>query len=84
MEAGKPANLSFYITKNGENAPLDVVHEMKIHLLIVNEELTWFDHIHPGEQPDGTYVVTETFPGGGTYLLFTDDHLPLKKKLSLF
>lgn len=72
IEACKPAIFSFSITKNGENAQLDIAHEMKIHLLLVNEELTWFDHIHPAGQPDGTYTVTETFPGGGKFLLFTD------------
>ncbi len=72
IEAEKPANFSISITKDGKNVPLEVAHEMKMHLLVVNEELTWFDHIHPKEQADGTYKISETFPSAGKYLLFTD------------
>lgn len=72
IEACKPVNLSIAITEQGRNVMLDVVHEKKLHLLIVNEELSWFDHIHPEEQPDGTYHISETFPAAGKYLLFTD------------
>jgi hypothetical protein len=61
VEAGKPTNLSIAISEHGKNVPLEVVHEMKMHLLVVNEELTWFDHIHPEEQADGSYKVSETF-----------------------
>ncbi|OYD42682.1 hypothetical protein [Sphingobacterium cellulitidis] len=72
IEAGNPTNLSISITESGKNVPLEMVHEMKMHLLIVNEELTWFDHIHPEEQADGSYKVSETFPLAGKYLLFSD------------
>lgn len=72
IEAGKPTSLSISVIEDGKNVKLDAVHEMKMHLLVMNEELTWFDHVHPQEQTDGTYKVSETFPGGGKYLLFTD------------
>lgn len=72
IEAGKPVNLSISITDGYKNVKLEEVHEMKMHLLVIDEELTWFDHIHPEEQTDGTFRVSETFPGGGKYLLFTD------------
>ena len=49
-EAGKPAFFLISVTENGKSIPLEVVHTMKMHLLLVNEELTWFDHIHPEEQ----------------------------------
>ena len=69
VEAGKPTNLTIVVTEHDKNVPLEVVHEMKMHLLVVNEELTWFDHIHPEEQADGSYKVSETFPAAGKYLL---------------
>ena len=72
LESGKPVNFSISITDNGKNVPLEVQHDMKMHLLVVNEELTWFDHIHPEEQTDSTYNVSETFPFAGKYLMFTD------------
>lgn len=73
--AGKAVNLSF-VPKNTSNqsalVPLDVVHEKKIHLIAVSEDLSWFDHIHPEFQADGQYEVAETFPYGGNYLLYAD------------
>ncbi|WP_223608067.1 heavy metal-binding domain-containing protein [Chryseobacterium sp. OSA05B] len=72
MEAGVPTQLTFAIKNNNQNVPLEISHEMKVHLMAVSEDLTWFRHIHPEEQPNGTYVIIETFPNGGKYLLFTD------------
>lgn len=51
---------------------LDLEHTKKIHLIIVSDDLSWFDHIHPVELTDGTYRVTEKFPKGGKYTLFAD------------
>lgn len=72
IEAGIPTKLILAIKENDQNIPLDISHEMKIHLMAVSEDLTWFRHIHPEEQADGTYDITETFPNGGRYILFTD------------
>ncbi|WP_448607337.1 hypothetical protein [Paenimyroides ceti] len=70
--ANYPALFIISVTESGENIPLEVVHTMKMHLLVVNEELTWFDHIHPEKQADETYYVAETFPSAGKYLFFID------------
>lgn len=75
VEAGKHATLSF-VPKNKDNAsvavPLEVQHEKKIHLIVVSEDLSWFNHIHPEYQADGSYTVDETFPNGGNYFLYAD------------
>ena len=75
IEAGKPTTLTF-TPKNKDNTnesvPLDVEHEKKIHLIVVSEDLSWFSHIHPEYQADGSYSVTETFPNGGNYILYAD------------
>lgn len=72
VEAGKPTQLALTVKQSEKTVPLDISHEMKLHLMVVSEDLTWFRHIHPEEQTDGTYAVTETFPNGGKYLLFSD------------
>lgn len=72
IEAGTPAQLAFAFKENGSTIPLDISHEMKVHLMAVDENLSWFHHIHPKEQADGSYIVSETFPAGGKYFLFTD------------
>lgn len=90
-EAGKEVLLSFTPKikgKENENVPLDVEHEKKIHLIVVSNDLSWFDHIHPKYQADGSYQIKalpkdieftsgrgqdETkFENGGEYTLFAD------------
>jgi len=75
IKAGVAVDLSL-TPKNSDNmslpVPLDVEHEKKIHLIAVSEDLSWFDHIHPEYQSDGSYLVKETFPHGGKYLLYAD------------
>lgn len=72
VEAGAPAKLTFTFRENGKNTLLDISHEMKVHLMILDEALSWFRHIHPEEQPDGSYTISETFPSAGKYILFSD------------
>ncbi|MBW3519259.1 hypothetical protein KO524_08785 [Flavobacterium sp. NKUCC04_CG] len=72
IEAGKSTNLAIAVTDGLKPISLEEAHEMKMHLLLVSEDLSWFDHIHPQEQKDGTYTISETFPNGGNYLIFTD------------
>lgn len=55
-----------------EQVALDVEHTKKIHLIAVSEDLSWFDHIHPELNADGSYSVKEKFPTAGKYTLFAD------------
>ncbi|MBC7868141.1 MAG: hypothetical protein H7X88_11465 [Gloeobacteraceae cyanobacterium ES-bin-316] len=55
-----------------EQVALDVEHTKKIHLIVVNEDLSWFNHIHPEINADGSYTVKEKFPTAGKYTLFAD------------
>jgi hypothetical protein len=75
IKAGVSVDLSL-TPKNKDNmslpVPLDVEHEKKIHLIVVSDDLSWFDHIHPEYQADGSYLIKETFPAGGKYLLYAD------------
>lgn len=50
---------------------LEVSHEQKIHLIIVNEDLSYFNHIHPVETEAG-YEVNTQFPSSGKFYLFAD------------
>jgi hypothetical protein len=70
-------NVSLVLTPVSKEQPqaridLEVEHTKKIHLIIVNDDLSWFDHIHPAELTDGTYRVLEKFPAPGAYTLFAD------------
>jgi hypothetical protein len=75
LTAGQPATLSFKPQEaNNEAAPvpLAVVHEKKMHLIIVSKDLSQFYHEHPEYTAQGDYQVKYTFPKGGEYVLFQD------------
>lgn len=87
---GNPGSLYFKPSAkdNNDPVPLEVVHEKKIHLIIVSEDLGYFEHVHPEEQADGRYSIRilskdQSFKAGpgnnetrfaqpGTYYLFAD------------
>jgi hypothetical protein len=71
--AGKPMLLSFVPLHNGDLLrDLMVVHEHLLHLIIVSADFTYYDHIHPVPQPDGSLQIPYTFPHSGGYLLYAD------------
>jgi uncharacterized membrane protein len=51
---------------------LALVHKHLLHLIIVSEDLSFFDHVHPMRQDDGTFTLKYAFPREGLYLLFAD------------
>jgi len=74
LRAGEQANLSFLV-KNPKGTTvrfLQFVHEKPLHLLIVSDDLSEFNHIHPEMQLDDSYGVKHVFPHGGTYRLYAD------------
>jgi len=73
-KAGEPVQLTFFIRNSkGELVKnLQIVHEKKMHLLIVSEDLQEFYHIHPQQNSDGKLEVSHVFPYGGNYRIFAD------------
>ncbi len=53
-------------------ALLDNLHEKKIHLIIVSEDLSYFDHLHLDKDSAGSYNIATSFPAGGKYILIAD------------
>src|SRR5205085_8570293 len=51
---------------------LETVHTKKLHLIIASHDLSFFDHVHPEEESDGTYRLDYTFPRGGEFDLYAD------------
>ena len=50
----------------------DVVHEQRLHLIVVSDDLDWFAHHHPSLDDQGHFELTMQFPAGGRYRLFHD------------
>lgn len=69
FEVGKKTKLelSVYDAATGEDVKdFEIVHEKLVHLVIVDESLEWYSHIHP-EWDGRKFIVDETFPKAGAY-----------------
>jgi hypothetical protein len=77
VESGKPAKLKLMIhdTSGAMVKNFDIVHEEKVHLIIVRDGLDQFAHLHPAVDAAGNLSITHTFPTGGIYRLYAD-HQP--------
>ena len=73
-KSGEPTTLKLMIHEADGRmlSDFELVHEKKIHLIIVREGLDIFDHIHPKVDESGHITATHVFPVGGTYRLFAD------------
>jgi len=50
----------------------EVVHEKQYHLFVISQDMEYFQHIHPEEQPDGTWTIDVTLPKPGYYKILSD------------
>lgn len=75
LPAGKPVELRFELLdpKSGKRATrFEIVHEKLFHLFLVSADLSFFAHLHPQWQPDGTFHLPVTLPKPGIYKLLAD------------
>jgi hypothetical protein len=49
-----------------------LLHERLLHLFIVSHDLTYFAHVHPQIERDGTFEESMTLPRAGAYRLIAD------------
>lgn len=75
VAAGKKFKLVFNpVLKADSNnlVKLETIHERKAHLIIVSDDLEFFNHIHPVEVNNSAYAVELVLPSGGKYKLFAE------------
>lgn len=74
-----------FTPKHGDQVlhDLAVVHTKLLHLIVVSQDLTVFDHVHPIQQPDGSFTLDYEFPRNGDFLLFADV-TPIGKRSQVF
>lgn len=58
--------------------PLERVHEKDLHVIVVSEDLSSFEHVHPAAMGGGAYLLTFRFPHPGRFTIFAD-HTPAGK-----
>ncbi|HEX8229962.1 MAG TPA: hypothetical protein VF826_11715 [Chloroflexia bacterium] len=66
-----------YTLKDGQGKAVEehglrLTHERLMHLILVSQDLTHFQHIHPLPEGEGRYSVASAVPGAGKYLLFNE------------
>lgn len=49
-----------------------LLHEKKLHLFIISQDLTQFQHIHPAYNNDGSFAIETSLPQRGHYKIYTD------------
>lgn len=70
----KDTELTFAITDAQNGSPVllfNKPYEKTMHLILINEELDYYEHIHP-EQKGSSFIITTKFPKVGRYHLYTD------------
>ncbi|MBK9985362.1 MAG: hypothetical protein IPP15_23985 [Saprospiraceae bacterium] len=75
IQAGKQVVFSFtpqIVGKETEPVPLDVDHGYEMHLIMISNDLSWFELRHPGLSDLGTYEQNFSFEKGGVYNLFAE------------
>jgi len=73
-EAGAEAKVTI-VVRDEAGEPVerfDVNHEKLMHLIIVSKDLSYFDHVHPEYEGNGTFAIEAAFPKGGEYKLIAD------------
>lgn len=73
-QAGQTVDMKLAIhnSDGSQVRAFDVVHEAKVHLAIISEDLKHFAHLHPEVDTNGDLSVKYTFPSDGPFRLFAD------------
>jgi len=72
--ANRPTRLLLVVTESAAHDPIrefDLVHDRLMHLIVVSEDLAFFDHVHP-ELGNGVFRLAYRFPEAGPYWLWAD------------
>lgn len=74
LATNQPINLVIDI-QDSSGKPVnkfEIFQEKLMHLIVVSDDLRFFDHIHPEYKEKGRFEVTANFPESGNYTLFSD------------
>jgi hypothetical protein len=74
-KAGVPVRFRINILDPDSRKPVTdfaVVHDKRYHLFVLSQDLKQFAHIHPEQQPDGSWTIEHTLPQPGYYRIYSD------------
>lgn len=73
--AGQPIQLRFAVTNPVTRERVrnfDIVHGKPFHLFLVSQDLKFFDHMHPVQKKDGSFIIQTTLPRPAYYRIYAD------------
>ncbi len=73
-KAGTPVAITLSVAEQKIGDPItefESVHDKLMHLIIVNNDLSYFAHLHPHLR-DGIFSITHAFPESGEYKIWAD------------
>lgn len=74
-QPGKPFHLRFAVfnPRTGEKVrKFGLMHDRFFHLFLISQDLSDFQHIHPRQLADGSFVLNTTLQKPGLYKVYTD------------
>lgn len=75
IKAGAPFKMRFDVRHPSSGnlvRDFEVVHDKRYHLFVVSHDMTEFQHIHPDQQPDGSWTIDAVLPRAGAYRIVSD------------
>jgi len=73
VAAGREAVLEFSVVDDrGTVHDFDVEHERRMHLIVVRQDFQAFQHLHPEQRADGSWVARVDTRRPGAYRMFAD------------
>jgi P-type Cu+ transporter len=83
---GQSSLLIFRLTSAQTGKPLTaeelkLAHTKLMHLVIVNENFSFYRHLHPENTSEGLYTFTVNFPSGGLYRIYNEIELKSGEKI---
>jgi len=64
---------SFYEPDSGKQvSQFSPTHTKLFHLFVISQDMSYFDHIHPLMEPDGSFTIETSLPAAGNYKLYSD------------
>jgi hypothetical protein len=75
VKAGVPVRMRFDVRHPSTGATVrnfELVHDRRYHLFVVSHDMQQFQHVHPDQQPDGTWALDVALPKPGAYRVISD------------